>query len=205
MARGRITVAVIGEGITEYYYMNSLRDILNIKPTSIKPKKSNIQELENAIKKCISKGYDQVYCLIDLDNKVYDGNPDHEKNGRDYEKLKRLYHNKSHKCPNGGSTQVQMIESFPSTEIFFRYYFGYTSAILSNQQLKKQLNLRYGYSTEEKYLIKHSIHNTLTSAGGSLEIAIAASMQSVSMSKGQSEQCPFSEIGSMIRCLINNK
>lgn len=203
MTRGRTTVAVIGEGITEYYYMNSLRDILSIKPTSIKPKKSNLQELDNAIKKCIAKGYDKVYCLIDLDNKVHDGNPDHEKNVKDYEKLKRLYHNKSHKCTNGGSTFVEMIESFPSTEIFFRYYFGYTSAIISNQQLKKQLNQRCGYSTEEKYLIKHSIHQTLISAGGSLEIAINASIQSVSLSKNQYDQCPFSQIGLMIRNLRN--
>lgn len=39
MRRSRETVVVIGEGITEKYYIQSLRDVLVIKPTAIKPKK----------------------------------------------------------------------------------------------------------------------------------------------------------------------
>ena len=62
MARKRITVAIIGEGITEKYYIQSLQDILEIKPTPIKPKNSSLKELEISIKDCIKKGYSKIYC-----------------------------------------------------------------------------------------------------------------------------------------------
>ena len=80
MARNKITIAVIGEGITEKYYIQSLQDVFNIKPIPVKPKKSNLKELEISIKDCIKKGYSKIYCLIDKDNKISDGDPDHNRN-----------------------------------------------------------------------------------------------------------------------------
>ena len=91
-----------------------------------------------------------------------------------------------------------MIESFPATEVFFRYYFGYTSAPLSNQQLKNMLNKKFGYLTEEKYLIKHSLHDTLEAAGGSLRTAIMASKQSISSEAKESSGSTYTEIGIMV-------
>lgn len=133
-------MAVIGEGITEKYYIQSLQDILEIKPTPIKPKNSTLKELEISIKDCIKKGYGKIFCLIDKDNKINDGDPDHERNAAEYARLKRQYHNKLHKCADGSVTKIIMIESYPATEIFFLYYFGYTSAHYTNQQLKLVLN-----------------------------------------------------------------
>lgn len=92
-----------------------------------------------------------------------------------------------------------MIESFPATEIFFWYYFGYTSASYSNQQLKNMLNKKFGYTTEEKYLIKHSLHDTLVEAGGSLKTAILASQQSISAIENPNSGQSYSEIGIMIQ------
>lgn len=199
MARNRITVAVIGEGITEKYYIQSLRDVLRIKPTPVKPKNSSLKELEVAIKECIKKGYSHIYCMIDVDNKVNDGDPDHERNAKEYAKLKRQYHNKRCKCSDGSYACITMIESFPATEIFFLYYFGYTGAAYTNQQLKGMLNKKIGYLTEEKYLIKHSLHDLLIQSGGSIETAIAASLQSIS--EGQFINRSYTEIGIMIRDL----
>ena len=199
MAKSRVTVAVIGEGITEKYYILSLRDVLQIKPGYVKPKNSSLKELEITIKSCIKKGYSRIYCMIDVDNKVHDGNPDHERNATDYARLKQRYHNKQHKCPDGSKTLIVMVESFPATEIFFWYYFGYTSAVYSNQQLKSMLHKRIGYLTEEKYLIKHSIHDTLVEAGGSLKVAISASIQSGLSHGAGGYNKSYSEIGEMIR------
>lgn len=198
MKRNRTTVAVIGEGITEKYFVQSLRDVLVIKPNPVKPKNSTLKELETAIKSCVKKGYSRVYCLIDMDNKVHDGNRDHERNADDYAELKQQYHDKLCKCPDGSKTLVSMIESFPATEVFFRYYFGYTSAPLSNQQLKNMLNKKFGYLTEEKYLIKHSLHDTLEAAGGSLRTAIMASKQSISSEAKESSGSTYTEIGIML-------
>lgn len=199
MRRNKLTAAVIGEGITEKYFIQSLRDVLRIKPTPVKPKNSSLKELELSIKDCIKKGYDRIYCMIDLDNKVMDGDPGHESNAREYARLKRRYHNKPCNCPDGSKATVLMIESFPATEVFFLYYFGYTSASFSNQQLKNILNKRFGYLTEERYLIKHSIHDTLVGAGGSLKIAILASEQSESAEPAELSGSVFTEIGRMIR------
>lgn len=49
----RETIAVIGEGITEYYYIQSIKDCVKIKPAPFKPKNSGIKELEACIKKCV--------------------------------------------------------------------------------------------------------------------------------------------------------
>lgn len=201
MPKSKTSVAIIGEGITEKYFILSLRDILRIKPIPIKPKNSSLKELELAIKDCIKKGYHVVYCMIDVDNKIHDGNPDHERNAKEYAKLKRQYHNKQCQCPDGGQTLVLMIESYPSTELFFLYYFGYTSAHYTNQQLKSILNRKFGYMTEERYLIKHSLHDTLIQSGGSLKTAILASEQSKSSATINSLCQPFTEIGIMIRKL----
>lgn len=198
MARNKITVAVIGEGITEKYFVLSLRDVLRIKPMPVKPKNSSLKELENSIKECIKKGYSRIYCLIDLDNKIHDGDQQHENNAKEYEKLKRQYHNKQLKCSDGSKTFILMIESFPATEIFFWYYFGYTSAQFSNQQLKNLLNKKFGYVTEEKYLIRHSIHDTLIQSGGSLKTAVSASKKSMKITAEERFGHSYSEIGMMI-------
>lgn len=202
MARKKETIAVIGEGITEKYYIQSLRDFLKIKPTPIKPKNSSLKELEISIKDCIKKGYNRIYCLIDCDNKICDGHPDHERNAQEYSQLKHRYHLKQHKCFDGSYALVIMVESFPATEIFFLYYFGFTNASYTNQQLKNLLHQRFGYSTEEKYLIKHSIHETIVKFGGALETAIKASEQSI-LTKciDDNIHSSYTEIGEMIKYL----
>ena len=45
----RETIAVIGEGITEFYYIQSIKDCVKIKPKAFIPKNSGVKELENSI------------------------------------------------------------------------------------------------------------------------------------------------------------
>ena len=62
---------MIGEGITEYYYFNSLKDefpqLQNIEPKV--PKHSSLEELRKNIETAINEGYSKVFCVIDMDNK----------------------------------------------------------------------------------------------------------------------------------------
>lgn len=53
----RETIAVIGEGITEFYYIQSIKDCVKIKPKAFIPKNSGMRELENCIRSCIASGY----------------------------------------------------------------------------------------------------------------------------------------------------
>jgi hypothetical protein len=64
------TTLILGEGITEWYYIKSLQDVfkgLNFKPDY--PKQSSLKELELKIEEGITKRYSRIFCLIDMDNK----------------------------------------------------------------------------------------------------------------------------------------
>lgn len=82
----RITTIIIGEGPTEYFYLNSLKDefreLQHIKPDS--PKNTSLRELERTIEYAVSMGYDRIFCLIDMDNKRKDA-----KSLSDYQRLKK--------------------------------------------------------------------------------------------------------------------
>ncbi len=199
MLRTKEAIVVFGEGITEKYYFLSLRDILKLRPTPIKPKNSSLAEFETCIRDCLRRGYSRIFCLVDMDNKTADGNLEHVRGAKEYDILKRKYHLQRLVNGAGDTSLVEMVESYPSTEIFFRYYFGYTSASISNQQLKAELAKRFGYSTQEKYLIKHSLHDELVKAGGSLQQAIIASKRSL---KGRTPGSSYTELGSMIEQLL---
>ena len=58
-------IAVIGEGITEQYYLQSIKHLANVQITPKLPKHSTgNQFVESEIKKCIADGYSKIYCLI---------------------------------------------------------------------------------------------------------------------------------------------
>lgn len=70
---GHKAIAVIGEGITEKYYVESLRAFagsnFQIVPKQLGIKASSLDELEKAVQNAVEEGYDEVYCLIDMDSK----------------------------------------------------------------------------------------------------------------------------------------
>ena len=137
---------IIGEGITEKYYFTSLRDILVIKPASVRLKPYNMEELGKAIRDYSKMGYTKIHCLIDMDNKV--GN---QAMMAKYRKLKQTYNGKT---VSGTDCEVKFYESHPSIELFFSYYFEYSTAENTNDGLKKKLHNKCGYDTSEKYLSK---------------------------------------------------
>lgn len=87
----RNTTIIIGEGPTEFYYLNSLKDefriLQNIKPDT--PKNTSLRELERSIESAIAIGYDRIFCLIDMDTKKKDATSRME-----YARLKSKYHGK---------------------------------------------------------------------------------------------------------------
>lgn len=85
----RQTTMVIGEGITEFFFLNSLKDdykvLRSVKPDY--PKNSNLEELEFEIKRAV-RDYQRVFCIIDMDNKQ-EGTE-----RKKYLELKSKYHQK---------------------------------------------------------------------------------------------------------------
>lgn len=188
---------IIGEGITEEYYFKSVRDVVYIKPLAKLIKPYNLKELEKAIKQYAEGGYTTIHCLIDMDNKVKKA-----ETLSNYIKLKEKYHNKTiSDGKNGVNCKVYFYESYPSTEVFFYYYFEYSTAEKTNEGLKKWLNNRCGYETTENYLRKHSLHKEFKKHGGCLKLAIANSNKSVKSREEGNYNFTYTEIGGLVEKL----
>jgi hypothetical protein len=64
------TILVLGEGPTEFYYFNSLRDVLgNITISPDYPRHTNLKDLEQKISAGLNSGYDYIFCVVDMDTK----------------------------------------------------------------------------------------------------------------------------------------
>ena len=144
------TALILGEGPTEFYYFMSLRDVfknLSIKPDF--PKHTNLAELEAKIKEGIDLGYNHIFCVIDMDTK--DQEPEHSQ----YQMLKKKYANPIKKPKKGIDCKVEFFETHRCTELFFLYYFRYTSRPYDNQELLlKDLNQCVEYRKTKDFFSK---------------------------------------------------
>ena len=189
MATTKNADIILCEGITEKYYINSLRDILVVRPEVRPVKPYNMDELRCAIEECAKVGYTAVHCLIDMDNKV-----NNAKNMAKYLKLKQKYNGeyvKKTEC------RVYFYESLPSIEIFFYYYFENSTAEKTNDGLKSWLKHKCGYETKPTF----SFHNTFTRSGGCLKNAISNSKNSVRLRLDKSYNCSYTEVNNLIEYL----
>lgn len=185
------TTLILGEGITEWYYIKSLQDVfkgLNFKPDY--PKQTSLEELELKIKEGISNRYDRIFCLIDMDNKT---NGDSKIK---YEKFKEKYH-KNKKC------KIEFFETHRCTELFFLYYFQYTSRPYDNQpSLIKDLNKKVPYKKKDEFFKKcKGLHNYFERNGGSLENAINNANKSLKEKLRDNRDYTYSELGKLIEKL----
>lgn len=184
---------VIGEGITEKYYLKSLLDILTIRPRYEQVKPYNKKELEAAINRYAKDGYTTIHCLIDMDTKVR-----HPKAMEDYRKLKHKYDRKRVRKTN---CEVRFYESFPSIEQFFYFYFESSTAQQTNDGLKSWLKHKCGYDTSDKYLRPHSLNGVFTKNGGCLKNAITNAKKSVKLREDNNFNCSYTEVGDLIEYL----
>ena len=102
----------------------------------------------------------------------------------------------------GGKTYVKMLESYPSSEMFFYYYFKYSTATFANSELKRLLNEKTGYDTSEKFLKANSLHSLFCCKEGDLKQAIENAGKSVSKRDMDNPHAGFSEIGELFDYLI---
>lgn len=193
MAGMKNSEIVIGEGITEKFYILSLLDTVKIKPTPIIVKPYNMDELDKAIKHHAIEGRTAIHCLIDMDNKV-----NNDSNMSKYKKLKQKYDGKTVK---GTDCFVRFYESLPSIEQFLYYYFEYSNAVKTNDGLKSWLHHKSGYEVSEKWFKGHSIHNTLIKSGGCLNNAIINAKNSVRHRPNGSYNYSYTEVGEFIEHL----
>lgn len=202
----RKAIAVIGEGITEKYYIDSLKGLspFRIQPNELGKKASNIDKLEENIKKTIKDGYDELYCLIDMDGKK-EGTVRHK-----YEKLKNRYHNQVHEIKNKGiKCNVVFIETERCTELWFLYHFTQTPItreFSSYSEIVKELQkYRPSYEKTHKYFKGvANLHKELTDKrfpNGSLIRAVKNSKISIKSKIKEGRNHTYSEMSILIEAL----
>jgi hypothetical protein len=163
--RVRKSIAIIGEGLTEYRYVDDLRTTERYRFSLVPgiPKHSDIDDIVRLARERVSAGYDYVLCLIDMD--VIEGNHD------------KMEHYRALKNDN---PQIIFVESSPCTEYWFLMHFmpGPSSKEYANydavaQGLKKHIP---NYDKTEVFFNKTHIYRELKE-NGNMERAIEMSRE----------------------------
>lgn len=198
MGKLRQTALILGEGPTEFFYFKSLCDVyknITIKPDY--PKHTSIKELELKIEEGVAMGYNRIFCVIDMDTK------DTEPERTQYAKLKAKYAKPINKPKKGIYCNVEFFETHRCTELFFLYYFRYTSRSYENQEvLITDLNKSVAYQKTADFFIKcKGLHGYFERNGGNLSTAVVNAERSMAEIQGEVREYTYSELGRLIRKL----
>ena len=120
-----------------------------------------------------------------------------------YQRLKAKYAKPINKPREGIRCQVEFFETHRCTELFFLYYFRYTSRPYDNQEaLIKDLNKCVEYRKMTEFFIKtKGLHGYFERNGGSLEKAIANANRSMDEKLKDGRDYTYSELGCLIKKL----
>ena len=198
MGKQRQTALVLDEGTTEFFYFKSLCDVfknITIKPDY--PKHTSIKELEIKIEEGIAMGYSHIFCVIDMDTK------DQEPERTQYQRLRAKYAKPINKPKKGIYCNIEFFETHRCTELFFLYYFRYTSRSYEEQEsLLKDLNKSVEYRKAIDFFIKSKgLHSYFERNGGKLDTAIANANRSVEEKLMNCRDYTYSELGRLMKKL----
>lgn len=198
MGKLRQTALVLGEGPTEFFYFKSLCDVfkrLTIKPDY--PKHTSIKEMEAKIAEGVEMGYSHIFCIIDMDTK------DREPERTQYKKLKAKYAKPIDKPRKGIYCEVEFFETHRCTELFFLYYFRYTSRPYDNQEsLLADLSQCVEYRKSIDFFIKtKGLHSYFERNGGTLANATSNANRSIDEKQLCDREYTYSELGRLMEIL----
>ena len=198
MAALKDVIKILGEGPTEFFYFNSLKDefpqLQNIEPRV--PKHSSIEELRRSIESAISEGYSKVLCVIDMDNKREP--VEREK----YKQLRSDYFSPIVDDKKGFNCEVVFYETDRCSEFFFLLYFKYTTAeFLTSDKVVEELHNVCGYEKTIAFFKKHPLHPFFVQQKGSLKKAINNANRTCATRIQDSRDCSYSELGKMMQDL----
>lgn len=152
--RERKSIAIIGEGLTEYRYVDDVRTTERYQFSLVPgiPKHPDLDDIVNLANERVKAGYDYVLCLIDMD--VIEGN--HEKMEH-YIALKKE------------NPTIIFVESSPCTEYWFLIHFmsrtsskEYANYDAVAQELNKHIP---NYDKTEVFFNKAHIYRELKERG----------------------------------------
>ena len=161
----RKSIAIIGEGLTEYRYVDDMRTTERYRFSLVPgiPKHSDVDDIVRLAQERMNAGYDYVLCLIDMD--VIEGNHDKMEH---YQALKR------------DNPKIIFVESSPCSEYWFLMHFmprpsskEYADYDAVAQELKKHIP---NYDKTEVFFNKTHIYRELKEKGD-MERAIEISRE----------------------------
>lgn len=192
------TILIIGDGPTEFYYFKSLCSVyrhITFKPDY--PRHTNLVELEEKIEEGVSMGYRYICCIIDMDTK-------HNESERTrYSKLKAKYANPVDKPKRGIYCEVKFFETHRCTELFFLYYFCYTSRQYTDQDsLINDLKKYVEYEKKTCFFLRcKGLHAYFERNGGKLSDAIKNANKSLDEKLTDGRDYTYSELGRLMEML----
>ena len=143
----------------------------------------------------MAMGYNHIFCVIDMDTK------DQEPERTQYMKLRAKYAKPINKSKKGIYYEVEFFETHRCTELFFLYYFRYSSRSYDEQEaLLKDLNRSVAYQKTTDFFIKSKgLHSYFERNGGKLLTAIKNADRSMDEKLAGDREYTYSEIGRLIR------
>lgn len=197
MGKLRQTALILGEGSTEFFYFKSLGDVfkrLTIKPDY--PRHTSVKELDLKIAEGVAMGYSYIFCIIDMDTK------EEEPECSQYQKLKAKYAKPITKPKKGIYCKVEFFETHCCTELFFLYYFRYTSRPYGQESLLKDLNRYVKYEKTTDFFVKcKGLHGYFERNGGSLNTAVTNANRSMEEKLLTDRDYTYSELGRLMKIL----
>ena len=108
------SIAIIGEGETEWFYFDSLRIACRypFKVAPDFPQRSDINHILKLVESYLNKQYDYIVCLFDMD-KLYQ----YPSEMQLYQRAKKEYSKKEY------ARKVMFVETNPCTEFWFLLHF----------------------------------------------------------------------------------
>ena len=192
------SIAIIGEGETEWFYFDSLRVACRypFKVAPDFPQHSDIRHILKLVESYLNKEYDYIVCLFDMDRLLK-----HPSEMQLYQQSKKKYSAKQY------GDKVVFVETNPCTEFWFllhflpnvvtRYYDSYDQLL---PELQKYMP---GYEKTKRYFTRTNLYKFLIE-NGDLERAVGNSEKLCQLCKESPEDLrAYSEIHKVIE-LLNN-
>ena len=184
------SIAIIGEGLTEWFYFESLRQTerfaFDIKPEL--PKRSDFRELIKLARQKREEGYDLVYIVLDMDRMVHNASEKHT-----------YINEKSKTKKNSG---IYFIESMPCIELWFLLHFLKTYSnrtYLNYEEIKPKLQKYYpGYNKTLKFFQKTKLYDFLNKKGNESKAIEFADRLMQDNEKNDNTYANYSEIGRLL-------
>lgn len=185
------SIAIIGEGETEWFYFESLRiaNHYSFKVAPDFPQHSDIPHMAKMAEDRVKSEYDHVVCLVDMDRLLT-----HPKELETYRNIRR-----------NSSSNIMWVETNPCTEFWFLLHFLPQLAVrhyASYEDVLPDLQLYMpGYEKTARYFRRNKLHNYLTEHGD-LQRAMEYAEKLTIMSQATPEdRIAFSEMHKVFRLL----